>query len=352
MPERNDLDYQFDDEETEYDLDDEEAEGYDDDEEYEDEDGDEEYDDEYEDDEDGAPQGGGWKRTAIFAIVGLMVAGAGAYYFMSDGNLPFLAKKEPVPGASPFANPGGFGKVAKGPEADPTQPAAVPPKPVAPPQDEVPQPVEPVAPKPVAPAKPVAVQPVEAPKPIAKPVAKVAPVKVPAAKPTVKPAESRPAKAAALTGRRYAVQVGSFADAGNANNMLSALKAKGYSEAYLDNGGTVTGAYAVRSTVVDSAAKANELKNQFSAAGHPGSVVSVGKGKYAIQLGIYSSQGSAQNLASELNDQGLFVSVASGETKRVGATRVRVGNFESLAAANQYAAKLRADGVPAIPVKR
>ena len=352
MPERNDLDYQFDDEDTEYDLDDEEAEGYDDDEEYEDEDGDEEYDDEYEDDEEGAPQGGGWKRTAIFAIVGLMVAGAGAYYFMSDGNLPFLAKKDPVPGASPFANPGGFGKVAKAPEADPTQPAAVPPKPVATPQDEAPKPVEPEAPKPVAPPKPIAAKPVDAPKPVVKPVTKVTPAKVPAAKPTVKPADSRPAKAAALTGRRYAVQVGSFADAGNANSLLSALKAKGYSEAYLDNGGTVTGAYAVRSTVVDSAAKANDLRNQFSAAGHPGSVVSVGKGKYAIQLGIYSSRSSADNLASELNEQGMFVSVASGATKRVGATRVRVGNFESLAAANQFAAKLRADGVPAIPVKR
>lgn len=349
MPERDDLDYQFEDEDTEYELDDEAADGYDDDEEYEDEDGDEEY-DEYDDDEDDAPQGGGWKRTAIFAIVGLMVAGAGAYYFMSDGNLPFLAKKDPAPGASPFANPGGFGKVAKAPEADPAQPAAIPPKPVAAPEDQPPQPVEPEAPKPVAPPKPVAVTPVETPKPVAKTVTKAAPAKAPA--PQTKPAESRPAKAAALAGTRYAVQVGSFAEPGNANNLLSALKAKGYSEAYLDNGSTVTGAYAVRSTVVDSTAKANELRSQFSAAGHPGSVVSVGKGKYAIQLGIYTSRESAQNLASELNDQGMFVSVASGATKRVGSTRVRVGNFDSLNAANQFAAKLRAEGVPAIPVKR
>ncbi len=351
MPERNDLDYQFEDEETEYDLDDEEAEGYDDDEEYEDdEDGDEEY-DEYDDEE--APQGGGWKKTAIFAIVGLMVAGAGAYYFMSDGNLPFLAKKDPVPGASPFANPGGFGKVAKAPEADPAQPAQVPPTPVAvAPENEAPKPVEAEAPQPVAPAVPVVAKPAATPKPVAKPVAKTAPAKVPAAKPAAKPAESRPAKAAALQGRRYAVQVGSFADASNANNLLAALKAKGYSEAYLDNGGAITGAYAVRSTVVDSSAKANELKSQFAAAGHPGSVVSVGKGKYAIQLGIYSSRGSAQNLASELNDQGLFVSVASGATKRVGATRVRVGNFDSLAGATQLATQLRSEGVPAIAVKR
>ena len=350
MPERNDLDYQFEDEETEYDLDDEDAEGYDDDEEYEDEDGDEEY-DEYDDDEE-APQGGGsWKRTAIFAIVGLMVAGAGAYYFMSDGNLPFLAKQDPVPGASPFANPGGFGKVAKAPEADPAQPAAVPPKPVeVAPQAEAPKPVDPPQPvEAVKPAKVPTAKPVEAPKPAVKTAAKPA---APVAKPAAKPAASRPAKAAALTGRRYAVQVGSFADAGNANNLLTALKAKGYSEAYLDGNGSVTGAYAVRSTVVDSQAKANELKSQFSAAGHPGSVVKVGTNKFAIQLGIYSSRGSAENLASELNSQGMFVSVASGATKRVGATRVRVGNFESLAAANQVAAKLRAEGVPAIPVKR
>lgn len=348
MPERNDLDYQFEDEDTEYDLDDEEAEGYDDDEEYEDGE-DDEY-DEY-DDED-APQGGGWKRTAIFAIVGLMVAGAGAYYFMSDGNLPFLAKQDPVPGASPFANPGGFGKVAKAPEADPAQPAAVPPKPVeAAPQAEAPKPVDP--PQPVAPA-PIAktAKPVALPKPVVKAPVKTAVAKAPATQTAAKPAATRTAKSAALAGRRYAVQVGSFTDPGNANNLLSALKAKGYAAAYLDGNGTITGAYAVRSTVVDSTAKANALKSEFSAAGHPGSVVSVGKGKYAIQLGIYSSRSSAQNLASELNAQGMFVSVASGATKQVGATRVRVGNFDSLAAANQFATKLRADGIPAIAVKR
>ncbi len=354
MPERNDLDYQYEDEDTEYDLDDEEAEGYDD-EEYEEGDEDDEEYDEYDDEE--APQGGTWKRTALFAIVGLMVAGAGAYYFMSDGNLPFLAKQDPVPGASPFANPGGFGKVAKAPEADPAQPAAVPPKPVeAPAQAEAPKPVDP--PQPVAP-EPIAktAKPVAPPKPVAKAPAKAAPAKAapakaPATAPAVKPAATRTAKSAALTGRRYAVQVGSFADPGNANNLLSALKAKGYSEAYLDGNGSITGAYAVRSTVVDSAAKATALKNEFSAAGHPGSVVKVGTNKYAIQLGIYSSRASAQNLASELSTQGMFVSVASGATKQVGATRVRVGNFTSLTAANQFATKLRADGIPAIAVKR
>lgn len=351
MPERNDLDYQFEDEETEYELDGDEAEGYDDDEEYEDEDGDDEEYDEYDEDDD-APQGGGWKRTAIFAIVGLLVAGAGGYYFMSDGNLPFLSKKEPTPGASPFVTPGGFGKVAKAPEAEPTKPAEVPPAPPAL-EEEAPKPVDLEAPQPVEPVKPVVAQPVKAdPQPAAKPAAKAAPAKAPAAKPAAKPAESRPAKAAALQGRRYAVQVGSFADTVNANNLLAALKAKGYGDAYLDPGGTATSAYAVRSTVVDTAAKANALKAEFAAAGHPGSVVNVSKGKYAIQLGIYTSQGSAQNLASELNSQGLFVSVASGATKRVGATRVRVGNFDSVAGANELAAKLRAEGIPAIPVRR
>lgn len=350
MPDRNELDYEFDDEETAYDLDDDdEAEGYDDD------------DEEYEDDEDGydedgdedgeAPAGKSWKRTALFAIVGLLVAGAGGYYFMSDGNLPFLAKQAPAPGASPFANPGGFGKVAKAPE-DPSQPAVVPGKPVAVATPEAPpQPVEP--PQPVATAKPVAAKVPATPKPAVKkadPVAKKVAEK-PAAKPATQQA-SRPAKAAALQGQRYAVQVGSFTEAANANNLLTALKAKGYSDAYLDNGGSVVGAYAVRSTVVNSTGKANELKTQFAAAGHPGSVVNLGSGKYALQLGIYSSRGSADNLARELNAQGMFVSVASGATKRVGATRVRVGNYPNLAAANQTAAKLRADGVPAISVKR
>ncbi len=351
MPERNDLEYQYEDEETEYDLDDEEAEGYDDDEE--DEDGDEEYD---EDDEDGAPQGGGWQKKAIFAVIGLMVAGAGAYYFMSDGNLPFLAKQNPAPGASPFANPGGFGKVAKAPEAPSDKPAEIPAKPIAAaPVEAPPQPVEAETAQPIAKAEPE-LAPLMPSEPVAKvPVAKPARVK-PAAKPAVKsavkPAVTRPAKAAALQGRRYAVQVGSFADAANAKNLLSALKTKGYSGAYLDNGGAITGAYTVRSTVVNSAAKAGELKEQFAAAGHPGSVLSLGSRKYALQLGIYSSRTSAENLASELNAQGMFVSVASGATKRVGATRVRVGNFESLAAANQMASKLRSDGIPSLPVKR
>lgn len=342
MPDRNDLDYEFEDEDTAYDLDDVDDEEYD-------EDGDDAYD---EDDEDGEsePSGGNWKRTALITIVALLVAGGGAYYFMSDGNLPFLAKKDPVPGASPFANPGGFGKVAKAPEADPTQPAEVPPQPVETlPEAEPPKPVDP--PKPVAatPTQAPTAKPVATPRPVAKPTAKPA---ASAAKTAAKPSESRPAKSAALAGRRYAVQVGSFADPGNANNLLAALKAKGYSDAYLDGNGSVTAAYAVRSTVVDSQAKANELSSQFAAAGHPGSVVKIGTNKYAVQLGIYTSRASADNLASELNSQGLFVSVSSGATKRIGATRVRVGNFDSLAAANQMAAKLRADGIPAIAVKR
>lgn len=351
MPERNDLDFEFDDEETEYDLDDEDAEG--DDDEY--EDGDDEYDefedyDEYEDDE--GSQGGNWKKTALFAIIGLMVAGAGAYYFMSDGKLPFLAQKEPVPGASPFANPGGFGKVAKAPEAEAEPPAAIPPVPVdESPQAEEPLPLDTEAPQPVVnvPAEPVAT-----PKPAAKATPKPAPkaAKPPAPKPTAKPAATKQAKAKAVAPRRYAVQVGSFADPTNAQNLLAALKAKGYSEAYLDGNGTITGAYAVRSTVVDSSAKANELRDQFAAAGHPGSVVKVGNNQYAIQLGIYTSRSSADNLAAELNAQGMFVSVASGASKRIGATRVRVGNLDSLSAANQLASKLRSEGIPAIPVRR
>lgn len=369
MPERSELDYEYEDDESAYDLD-EEATGYEDDEEYgEYEEGDEEYDEEaYDEDEE--PRSGGWQKPAIFAVVALMVAGAGGYFFLSDGNIPFMAKKEPAPAASPFAT-SGFGKVAKAPAEAPTaKPAAATPQPVqatpaavAPPEpvSEAPQPVQ----KNKFGSKPaqVVTEPAETHDPIeplvtkpqAKPVVK-APAKVvakpkPAAVARPKPAAKAPAKVATAP-RRYAVQVGSFADAGNANSLVAALKAKGYSDAYIDGGGSISAAFTVRSTLVDSTAKANELSNQFAAAGHPATVVNLGKGKYAVQLGIYASRASADNLASELNSQGLFVSVASGQTKRVGATRVRVGSYPSLAAANQVAAKLRAEGVPAIPVKR
>lgn len=360
MPDRDEL--EFDDEEEG--AFDEEYEEYEDDEE-----GDYEDDEDYEDydDEDGEPQGGGWKKAAAFAIVAFLAIGGGAYFFLSDGNLPFLAKQVPPPSEGPFANPGGFGKIVKSPPAappveeaiakqpakQPEAPKSAPAKPVDAPAEAVETPELPAEDPAESTTQPVANQ-QEAPKVAPakqavarKPVVKAKPVKQVTA--TKRVTKARPIPKA--TGGGFAVQVGSFQDRSNAENLVASLKSRGY-PAWITGSGGYAAAYSVRSTLVDSQSKAEQLKQQFAAAGHPGAVVSAAKGRYYLQLGIFSSRANAQALADEISAKGLFSSVATGKTQRSGTSRVLVGSFPSPAAAEEMVQQLRGENVPAIVIRK
>lgn len=361
MPKRDEeLEYEYDDEET---ADDE----FEDDDEYED--------DEYEDEEGGS----GWARKAIVAGIAILAIGGGGTYAYLQGMLPFSPKKVPEPVAastSPYANPNGFGKVQASaslpaaeevvgekvdqastspvaavpeqktdavpdqkPRAESEKPAKVTPK-AGKPAEEVPSAAEettPEAPKPVKiPVKPkLAVKP--------KPAAVAQPVVVPVAKQAV-------ANAGSPSGT-FAIQCGAFGSAANADNLSRILNSKGFS-AWVANGtGASAGAFSVRSTVVNSQAKASELTSKFASAGHPGTIVPAGRGRSVLQLGVFSSRERADALAAELKSKGLFVSVAGGKAKMRTPNRVFVGKFGSMAQAQATAAKIRQQGVPAIAVK-
>lgn len=352
MPKRDEeLEYEYDEEAEGFDEDeyeDEDEEAYADDE-YEDDDEDSEYDDdEYEDEEEGA--GGGWMRKAVFALVGLLVLGGGAYAYL-QGMLPFSPKPEVAqeavqPEASGFANPNGMGKIAP----TPGLPAVDKALPKEPPAAEAPKEPEPT---PVAEPK-VAVQPVKpVAQPAAKPVKRVAPPPKAAPKPVVRAAKPAP-KPVAVAPRgsgAYSVQCGAFASAANADNLARALDAKGF-HAWISNGGDQSAsAFSIRTTVVNSQAKAEALKAKFASAGHPGAIVPAGHGRYVLQLGIFSQRDRAEALAGEMRSKGLFVSVSGGKAKLQGTSKVLVGKYGSWAQAQQAAAQVRRQGVPAIVVK-
>jgi len=372
VPKRDEeLEYEYDEEAEGFDEDeyeDEEAYADDDDEEYED-DEDSEYDDEYEDEEE--ESAGGWKKKAVFAVAGVLAIG-GVLYAGTQGiiNIPFLTKPPEVaqeavqPQAGGFANPNGMGKIAP----TPGLPAVDKAVPKEPPAAEAPK--DPAAEKPVeqpaavakAPAateqtkvaanQPAKVEPAKPVKHVAPPP-KAAPKQPiqPVAKPAVQPA-AKPAVAMAPQGSgAYTVQCGAFASAENANNLVQALGAKGF-QAWVSNGGNQSsGAYSIRTTVVNSMAKAEQLKAKFASAGHPGAVVPAGHGRYVLQLGIFSQRVRAEALAGEMRSKGLFVSVSGGKAKLRTASKVLVGKYGSWGQAQAAAAQVRKQGVPAIVVK-
>lgn len=335
------------DEELEYEYEEDEVEELDDAYAYGDDEEDDE-DEEYEDDEDEEPAGGGWQKKAAFVLAGVLVLGGGAYAYMK-GMLPFSPKTEEVAqeSSSPYANPNGFGKVAPTPGV-PSLNEAVPAEGEAP--KEAPKPEVPAAeaPGPGAPAKTAEVK-VNAEQP-APPVARPAAAAV-AQRPAPQPPKAVSAPAVAAGAGTYSVQCGAFASAANANNLASVLNAKGFQAWQTSPGSATTGAFSVRSTVVNNKAKADALKNQFASAGHPGAIVPAGRGRYYLQLGIFSGRSRADVLATELRAKGLFVSVAGGTTRVSTPNRVLIGKFATMGQAQAMASKVRHQGVPAIVVK-
>lgn len=360
------------DEELEYGYE-EEAEGYDEDA-YEDEEDeeDEEYEDEEYEDEEEDGSGSGAMRPVLYAIAGLVVLGSGAYAYL-NGMLPFSPKPpeaiQAAASSSPYANPNGFGKVHPAPSV-PSIAKAVPGK----------QPVKVAAQAdnlPASPLKPASAE-SHATKKVSEPSpAKAVHVKPPvekaihvAAKPasvphTVRPHPkhlSAPVKVAvkhglahamvhAIAGTgHYAVQCGAFASAGNASNLAHVLSSRGLPSWVWNGSGQSSGAFAVRSTVVDSAAKASILKSKFAGAGHPGAVLPIGHGHYVVQLGLFSQRDRASQFAKELNTKNMFVSVSGGTARMHTASKVLVGKFATWGQAQTEATKVRKLGVPAIVV--
>lgn len=358
MPKRDEeLEYEYDEEaegldEEAYEDDDEES--YADDE-YEDDDEDSEYDEDEDEEDEGA--GGGWMKKAAFALAGLLVLGGGAYAYL-QGMLPFSPKpevvQEVVQPAGGFANPNGLGKIAPTPGM-PAVDQAVPKEPPAAEAPKEPAEAAPVAvakdPAPTVETKVAVNQPAKvAPKPAAKPVKPVAAPPKAAPKPVVQAPVKVVAQAPQGAGV-YAVQCGAFASAGNAQNLVSALGSRGF-QAWISDGGNQSGAaFSIRTTVVNSMAKAEALKAKFASAGHPGAVVPAGRGRYVLQLGIFSQRDRAEALAGEMRSKGLFVSVSGGKARLRTSSKVLVGKYATMAQAQAAAAQVRKQGVPAIVVK-
>lgn len=320
-----------------------------------DEDYDEEYDEDYDDEE--SPKGS-WVKKALFATIGVGVVAAGAYFVINN----FLPASKPTADNGPYANPGGLGKVAQAsPAADATTGvAAASPSPAA---TEAPQVAEEpvVTPEPVqATVAPVAK--VDLPKPKRQKIAKRWTPKQPAKrwvakKPVMKTSQvSKVAAAPRAAGNgHFTLQVGAFSQLANAETLVKTLNAKGIPARMSGGGGggTVSSTgYLVRSTVVDSKAKANQLVSTFAKSGHPSMLVAAGNGKYSVQLGAFSTRERAQALTTELKQKGMFVSITPSTTTRQrrggGLTKVFAGDYPTLEAAQAAMRQLRAQNIPAV----
>lgn len=334
-----------------------------------DEDYDEEYDEDYDDDE--APKGS-WVKKALFATIGLGVVGVGAYFVLNN----FMPASKPAADNGPYANPGGLGKVVKATpiaqEAAATETTTEEATVAASPVPEATK--APVAAKPAVTAEPVQ----EA---VATPAPRVAAKKVTrqvaskrwsstktakrwvAKKRIAQKPQTRVAQAMPKTspGGHFTLQVGAFAQLSNAESLVKTLNAKGI-PARMSGGGqgttvSTTGTYAVRSTVVNSRAKADQLVNSFSKSGHPSILVAQGSGKYSVQLGVFSSRDRAQALATELKQKGMFVSInAKTVTHRQsnggGLCKVFAGDYSTMEAAQKAMAQLRAQNIPAVVARQ
>lgn len=369
-----------------------------------DEDGDEFDEEDDEDSEEGGKKGGGAVKVALFAVLFLGAVGAGAFAFMSGGGsmgflagLPvvgqYFAEPTPPPTALPtgFVNPnletrkpatepqpgaaapsgGATGAVAANPAAPAAVPAAKPADPVAAKPAAAPPAAKPAAP-PAEEPPPVIEQPEEPVAVAAKPEPRKAAAKKKPARVATKAKKQRWARrqdtwaAATDTGSgRYSVQVGAFSQPANAERLIATLKSQGYPAFGTGTGrvsyGHTGGQFHVRSNVVDSRQKANQLANQFRLAGWSPRVVPLSGSRYVLHLGTFGTQEQANNLVADLNAKGLFATV----TGRVGASRVAavpsagggpnrvwVGHFGSRAEAEAMASRLRSTVGAAIVVRR
>ena len=347
--------------EFDFDENDEELDAQDGDEGYgddlDDEDG-EEDDEDYDEDEEEDEGGGGFLKPLLFIFAGLIVVGGGAYAYM-QGLLPFAPKAAEIPIEQALV-----------PSAAPVLPASPP---VATPVAEAVPTEAPIVPS-IAPsvAEVAEVAPVE--QPIEKPVvvsetraAKV-PTKVASGaargkkkwtaattvrEAKVKRARGGRAKPVAIRGSGkgpFTVQCGAFSEDGNARSLASRLAAAGFKAGVSDGSDLRSSATTVRSTVVNSAARARKLQQEMAALGHPGSIIRVGKGRYVLQLGVFQSRERASELATELRGKGAYVSLSGGVARLKAPHKVLVGRFKSEGPAADVARQIRRQGIPAIVV--
>ncbi|MBM3270688.1 MAG: SPOR domain-containing protein, partial [Candidatus Sericytochromatia bacterium] len=169
-------------------------------------------------------------------------------------------------------------------------------------------------------------------------------------------------------GGGYTVQVGAFSHPSNAERLIASLKGQGF-PAYGTGGGrggttmVHAGQFHVRSNVVDTRQKANQLANQFRLAGWSPRVVPLSGGQYVLHLGTFGAQEQASSLVADLNAKGLFATVSGRVGARSGVVvtqrsagggpnRVWVGRFGSRSEAEAMASRLRSEVGAAIVVRR
>lgn len=157
-------------------------------------------------------------------------------------------------------------------------------------------------------------------------------------------------------GGRYAVQVGSFSDAGNAQQLVSQLRAQGINAYMSGGGGTAMGSgQLVRSVGVRSRSNARRLLAQYRAAGYPARIVSLGNGMMAVSAGVYGSADRAQAVVAHLNQRGLYATTSASQGVRTaggGMARVYIGAYGSRTQAAAKMRQLQQQGIPAAVTTR
>lgn len=152
----------------------------------------------------------------------------------------------------------------------------------------------------------------------------------------------------------FSVQVGAFSEPTNAQRLIASLRSQGF-QAFGSGRKLTGGLFHVRSNVVDSRGKVQQLANQFRLAGRSPRVQSISSGRYMLHLGTYSSQEEASRQVGDLNTKGLFATVSGRVGMQVpadGPNRVWVGSYSNRAEAEAVASRLRTAVGAAIVVRR
>lgn len=202
--------------------------------------------------------------------------------------------------------------------------------------------------------------------PAPQPVAPVAATPAPAPAPTTPPPADTPVRPAPTPGGRYAVNLGSYANAANASALVASLKAAGlpaHSDAVTLDGRTVQrvrlGPYAQRGEAeagrlaasrlrADIAATVVAIDAEADAAARAPVRAPVAAG-FAVQIGALKSEADANALSARARSAGFTSFVERAATESGPLWRVRVGPELQRARAEQLkasiATKLGIDGM-------
>ena len=288
-----------------------------------------------------------WPGFLLLVALGLLLLGLLRWgdHFLSPGPtggihrlLQLWAASRPADesaAAPPVAVPP---PVSDGSASPPGTPPAVAAPSAPAPEATLPAPSPPVAAAPPAPASPAPASPTTAPTP--------PDVKAPPVEGADEPRVAAPAPAAAPTPPpvRYALALGTFAVAEDAERVEAKLNQAGFSTVRFRQQAPAK-LFSVHVTALKDPEEGQATVERLQKDGYPPSVLLVGRGGVTVRVGSATPLRTAVQLAEKLRGGGYDARVVT-EATRAGQVSLRHGNFASRGEAEEVSREIARLGVP------